>query len=152
MTLTANNYCTISAGSNHAESHSPKQKACGTMFPQECDGKRTYRCIKKPHLQVTILNEIPTQSRRSRLGLDNPAIHSSNWKSISESSLSNRYGTRRSHNVLVVCRATMYNTVMTEPETKPPYCKQSAYQKCWEEAPWSTLPGKESQLESSQQA
>ena len=28
-----------------------------------------------------------------------------------------------------------------------PYCKQSPYWKCWEEAPWSALTGRESHLE-----
>jgi hypothetical protein len=49
------------------------------------------------------------QSRmRSRLSLDNPEIHSCYWKSTSESSLTNRYGTRRSRNGLVVGGATTY--------------------------------------------
>jgi len=33
-----------------------------------------------------------------------------------------------------------------------PNYKQSPYRKCWEEAPWCALTGKESQLEISQQA
>jgi len=33
-----------------------------------------------------------------------------------------------------------------------PYCKQSLYRKCWEEAPWSALTGRELQLEISQQS
>ena len=60
-----------------------------------------------------------SQSRmRSRLSLDNPEIHSSYWKSTSESSLINRYGTRRSRNGLVVGRATTYNRGMIVPESK----------------------------------
>jgi len=85
---------------------------------QGSDGKRTYRWIKKPHAQVTNPNEIPTQSRRSRLSPDNPEIPSCYWKSTSEPSLTNRYGTRRSHNVLVVCRATTYTRGMMVPESK----------------------------------
>jgi hypothetical protein len=46
---------------------------------KESDSNRTYRGIKMPHAQVTIPNEIPTQSRRSQLSLDNPEIHSCCW-------------------------------------------------------------------------
>ena len=60
------------------------------------------------------------QSRmRSRLNLGDPEIHSCYWKSTSESSLTNRSGTRRSRNGLVVCRATTYKGGMTVPESKP---------------------------------
>ena len=59
------------------------------------------------------------QSRmRSQFSLDNPEIHSCYWKSTSESSLINRYGTRRSRNGLVVGRATTYKRGMTVPESK----------------------------------
>ena len=60
------------------------------------------------------------QSRmRSRFSLDNPEIHSCYWKSTSESSLTNVYGTRRNRNRLVVGRATTYKRGMTVPESKP---------------------------------
>jgi hypothetical protein len=54
------------------------------------------------HAQVTMPNEIPTPSQRSRLSLHNPEIHSCYWNSTSESTLTSQYGTRRSHNGLVV--------------------------------------------------
>ena len=118
-TLTANNYCTGSAGTKHHDTHSPIEKASnGEKCTQGSDGKRTYRWIKKPHAQVTIPNAIPTQSRRSRFSLDNPEMHSCYWKSTSESSLTNLYGTRRNRNRLVVCRATTYKMGMTVPESK----------------------------------
>jgi len=67
-----------------------------------------------------------SQSRmRSRLSLGDPdsvstipRIHSCYWKSTSESSLTNRYGTRRSRNGLVAGRATTYKRGMTVPESK----------------------------------
>jgi len=59
------------------------------------------------------------QSRmRSRLSLDIPEIHSCYGKSTSESILTNRYGTRRSRNGLVVGRATTYKRGMTMPESQ----------------------------------
>jgi hypothetical protein len=102
-TPTTNNYRTGSAGTKHHEMHSPIEKASSV---KKCtlgsDGKRTNRSIKKPHAQVIIPNEIPTQSRRSRLSLENPKIDSCCRKSTSESILTNRYGTRRRRNGLVV--------------------------------------------------
>jgi len=56
---------------------------------------------------------------RSWLTLDNREIHSCYWKSTSESILTNRYGTRRSRNGLVVSRATTYKWGMTVSESKP---------------------------------
>jgi hypothetical protein len=69
-------------------------------------------------VQVTIPNEILTQSRRSRFSLDNPEIHSCYWKSTLESSLINRYGTRRRRMRQVVGRAMTNNRGMTVPESK----------------------------------
>jgi len=74
-TPTANNYRTGSAGTKHRETHSPIEKASSGMCTQGSDGKRTYGLIKKPHVQVTIPNEILTQSRQSRLSLGNPDVH-----------------------------------------------------------------------------
>jgi len=59
----------------------------------------------------------PTQSWRSQLRPDNPEILSCYLKSTSESSLINHYGTRRSRNGLVLCRATTYKRGMTVPES-----------------------------------
>ena len=91
----------------------------GEKCKQESDGKRTYRWVKKPHGYVTTTNEISTQSRQSQLSRDHPEIGSCYWKSTSEWSLTNQYGTRRSRNGLVVCGATTYNRGMTVPESKP---------------------------------
>ena len=67
------NYHTGSAGTKHCGTHSPIEKASnGEKCIQRSDGKHTYRWIKKPHVQVTIPNEIPTQSRRSQLSLGDP--------------------------------------------------------------------------------
>jgi len=74
---------------------------------------------KKPHAQVTIPNEIPTQPRRSLFSLDNPEIHSRYCKSTSQSILANRSGTRRSLNGLVIDRATTHKWGVTVPESKP---------------------------------
>jgi len=84
------------------------------------------RWVNKPHTQVTIPNEIPTQSWQSR---DTRLLWISHWRSPDA------------------------QMGMTIPESKiNPYRKQSPYRKCWEEAPWSTLTGRESQLEISQWA
>jgi hypothetical protein len=56
------------------------------------------------------------KSRRSQFSLDNLGIHSCYWKSTTESSLTNRYGTRRSRNGLVVGGATTYKRGMAVPE------------------------------------
>jgi len=152
-THTANNYHTGCAGTMHWNAftncvgkqwqiHMEKKQQLYSENREKCtqrsDGKRTYRWIKEPHAAVTNPDEIPTQSRRSRLSLsdphsvsanptqsrrsqlsfNNPEIHSCYWKSTSEPSLINRYGTRRSHNGLVVCRATIYKRGMTVPEPK----------------------------------
>jgi len=115
--LNANNYRTRSAGTKHHETHSPIAKASNSeKCTQRSNGKRTSRWIKMLHRQVTIPNEIPTQSRRSRFSLNNPEIHSCYWKSTSESSLINQYNTRRSRNWWVVSRATTYKRGMTIPE------------------------------------
>ena len=90
-----------------------------------------------------------SQSRmRSRLSLDNPEIHSCYLKSTSESSLINRYGTRRR-----ISRLQSYDVQKGDDRTGikiNPYCKKSPYRKCREEAPWSALTDRESQLEISQ--
>jgi len=117
-TPTTNNYRTGSAGTKHHETHSPIEKASSSICTQGSDGKLTYRFIKKPHVQVIIPNEILTQSRRSRLSLDNSKIHSCYWKSTSESSLTNQYGTWRSRNGLVIGGAKTYKRGMTAPESK----------------------------------
>jgi len=74
-TPTANNYRTGSAGTKRRETHSPIGKASSCLCMQGSDGKRTYRLIKKPHVQVTISNEILNASRQSRHSLGNPDIH-----------------------------------------------------------------------------
>jgi len=89
----------------------------GEKCTQGIDSKHTYRCIKKPHVQVTIPNDIPTKSQRSRLILVDTEILSCYWKPTSESILTNRYGTRRSRNGLVFEQATTYKRGMTETET-----------------------------------
>jgi len=88
------------------------------MCTQRGDGKHTYIWIKKPHVQVTIPNEIPTRSRWSRLSLDNPEIHSCYWKSTSELILANLYGTRICHNGLVVSGGMTYKWGMTVPQSR----------------------------------
>jgi hypothetical protein len=55
-------YGRLVAASAHGEEATivlREQRKC----TQRSDGKHTYRLIKKPHAQVTIPNEIPTQSR-----------------------------------------------------------------------------------------
>jgi len=103
----------------HVEKKRQLYSKNGEKYTQRCDGKGTYRWIKKPHGHVTIPNETPTQSRRSRLSLDNLEIHSWYWKSTSESILINRYGTWRSRTGLVVSRAMTYKWGMTVPESRP---------------------------------
>ena len=67
------NYRTGSAGTKHRETHWTIEKASNSeQCTQRCDGKHTYRWIKKPHAEVTIPNEIPTQSSRFQLSLWNP--------------------------------------------------------------------------------
>jgi len=132
-TLTVNKYRTGSAVTMHWNAftdwigkqwqvHMEKKQQLysenGKKCTQGSDGKCTYRWIKKPHAPVTNPNEIPTKSRRFRLSLDNPEIHSCYWKSTSEPSLINRNGTRRSRNGLVVCRATTFKRGMTVLESK----------------------------------
>jgi len=133
-TSTANNYRTGSAGTKHHEMHSPIDKATsGEKCPQGSDGKRTYRGINTPHAQVTnpewdrgLLSAIPTQSQQSR--------HTRLlWISCQRS-----YDVPKGHD----CTGIKTN----------PYCKQSPYRKYWEEAPWSALTGRESQLDIGQWA
>jgi len=89
--LNANNYRTTGAGTMHHETHSPIAKASnGEKGTQRSNGKCTSRWIKMPHRQVTIPNEIPTESRWSRFSLNNPETHSGYWKSTSDSSLINQ--------------------------------------------------------------
>jgi hypothetical protein len=89
-----------------------------------------------------------SQSRmRSRFSLDNPEIHSCYWKSTSESSLTNLYGTRRSRNRLVVGRATTYKRGMTVPESKPTPTASNHRTGSAARKHQSALAGRQSQLE-----
>ena len=127
-TLTTYNYHTGSAGTKHHETHSPIEKASSG----KCTWRRTNNCTPKTakSARKEVVANAPTDESRSHmhklqtrmrswLSLDNPKIHNCYWKSTSESSLTNWYGTRRSRNGLVVGRATTYNRGMTVPESNP---------------------------------
>jgi hypothetical protein len=127
-TLTANNYRTGSAGTKHRETHSPIEKAGSGKCTWRRSNNCTPRTAKSANKEV-VANAPTDESRsrmhklqtrmRSRLCLGDPEIHSCYWKSTSESILTNRCGTRRSRNGLVVGGATTYKRGMTVPESKP---------------------------------